>query len=197
MRILRSALLLALASCALAAQAAVIDFENLAGTGQGDDSAMFYGPSVVSGGFRFDAGSLASAGPAGPSFGLNYTGSIALLEDSPFGTITMTQVGGGAFSLDGIDLANLYTDVLPQGSTVTFTGSLVGGGAVFQSFTLAQGNGLQTFAFTGFSGVTSVSWTQDFPFHQFDNVVVSAAAVPGPLAALPFALIALRRRKRV
>jgi len=82
---------------------------------------------------------------------------------------------------------------------VTFVGTIFGGGTVSQTFTF-DGAPLvqQTFNFTGFTNLEKVEWMQDFPYHQFDNIVVSA--IPEPTTGLMVGLsllgaAALRRRK--
>jgi hypothetical protein len=79
--------------------------------------------------------------------------------------------------------------------TVIFTGTLVGGGTVSETFSVTAVPPpfeFQTFDFTGFTGLTSVSWVQDFAsqgLHQFGNVHLSTA-VPEPctLALLAIAI---------
>ena len=82
--------------------------------------------------------------------------------------------------------------------TVTFTGTVAGGGTVTQSFTTDGGTVPDTFAFdTRFTDLTGLSWNQG-PLTA-DNIV-AAITVPEPttlalLAAVP-AAAARRRRPR-
>ena len=90
-------------------------------------------------------------------------------------TITLSQTSGEPFSLLSIDLArNFAFDPAP---TVTFTGTLAAGGTVSETFTVTQPAGspqtFQTFNFTGFTGLSSVSWDQPVftqGLHQFANI---------------------------
>jgi hypothetical protein len=92
------------------------------------------------------------------------------------------------FSLLSIDLAreNFYTtpvNFVPY-PVVTFTGRLVGGGTVSQTFTVDQAEfAFATFEFgSDFTNLSSVSWRQPGTGqgqHQFDNIRVMAA-VPEP-----------------
>ncbi len=198
MRILRSVSLLALACAAVASQATVIDFENL--VNDGPNGFTPYSNVVFSGGFAFASEGQRFAAWNASDGGQNYTGSTALFADGPNSTITMSRVGGGAFTLSSMQLANLFTGTTSM--PLTFTGTKVGGGTVTNEFTFDGSDALQTDTFVGFTDLLTVSWVQGADFgnpHQFDNIDVtplSTAAVPGPMAALPFALMALKRRKR-
>src|SRR5690606_11836933 len=90
-----------------------------------------------------------------------------------------------------------------------FTGYIEGGGSIVQMFqTSGIGFVLETFHFVGFTNLVRVEWTQDDPFHQFDNIVVDGGpsngdpAVPEPTSLALFGLTALgmgigaRRRHR-
>ena len=85
--------------------------------------------------------------------------------------------------LDNFDVAELNWNV----RTITFTGNLVGGGTVEQSFTTdGQANGsAETFNFgTSFTNLSSVTWNS--PFVYYDNFVV--APIPEPSSLLLFAV---------
>ena len=73
--------------------------------------------------------------------------------------------------------------------SVTFTGTITGGGTVSQAFTTdAVLSTLETFNFTNFTNLVSVDWIQGLPFHQFDNINVTptanSTAVPEPFSVL-------------
>jgi hypothetical protein len=120
---------------------------------------------------------------------INYAGSTTLFNYSTGGNTRLTQVGGGAFTLSSIDLTHLFDFGNNTPMTVTFNGTVAGGGTVTQSFTTDSVlNTLETFNFTNFTNLVSVDWIQNNPFHQFDNINVtptaSATAVPEPFTVL-------------
>jgi hypothetical protein len=179
------------------AAATTITFESLAQPGPGGYG--FNGPYTEAG-FQF----------ASPFFGVwqtgspYYPGSTALWNASNGGITTLTQVGGGAFSISSIDLMALYTNNAAQ--TVTFVGTLPDNSTVTQTFNVPASGSTITenlFLFTnpGFLDVVSVTFAQGLgPFYQFDNVTVGAPnEVPdsGSTILLMFgsvaALLALQR----
>jgi hypothetical protein len=101
-----------------------------------------------------------------------------------------------------IDLARNFE--FDPAATVTFTGSLEGGGTIVQSFTTGASDPLdfETFDFTGFENLTSVTWAQGASgLHQFSEIqlVNLATPIPEPTALMLFGagltgLGALRRR---
>jgi len=140
----------------------------------------------TSGGFVFnspDTGNGSSQPIGNNPF---YAGANGLAAFSP-ATITLSQTSGEPFSLLSIDLArNFEFDPAP---TVTFTGTLAGGGTVSETFTVTTPPGppasFQTFDFTGFTGLSSVSWDQPVftqGLHQFTNITLSTGVVPEPSA---------------
>jgi hypothetical protein len=153
------------------AQAAIIDFNGLSGCGNG---FCVRGSLYVEDGFKLEGvdNSILNS--------YHLTANPSFLNSTIDAETRLTQIGGGAFSLVSIDLDTLQTN-LPV--SVTFTGSLAGGGLVSQSFTTdsAAGTTFETFNFgTNFSNVIQVDWTQISPFHKFDNIVVNQAPVPLP-----------------
>jgi len=114
-----------------------------------------------------------------------YPGSTALFINTIGGSSRLTQVGGGAFNLSSIDLTSLDGN---QTVAVSFTGRRSDNSTIAQFFTTdAILSTLETFSFTNFTNLVSVDWTQDRPFHQFDNINVSAVnatAVPEPFTIL-------------
>jgi hypothetical protein len=194
---MRTAVLaLGLAAFGTSANAAVIiDFQSLEQLG---DAFFNVGTSYSEDGFTF------TQGPAEPFqlavFGnaeSRYPGSTALFNNTVGGSITLTKDGGGLFSISSIDLANLnsQTDV-----SVTFTGTYADLTTTQQIFNFNSFQALSTFAFNpSFSGLTSLRWTQDSPFHQFDNVTLDGDEVPEPtsllLVGMAVAGAALRRRR--
>jgi len=139
-----------------------------------------------SGGFVFNSPDTGNGSSQTPGSNPYYAGANGLAAFSP-ATITLTQTNGDPFSLLSIDLArNFAFDPAP---TVAFTGTLLGGGTVNESFTVSIPGGppdaFQTFSFTGFTGLTSVSWDQpDFtvaPLNQFTNITLSTVPEPSSL----------------
>lgn len=136
-----------------------------------------------SGGFVFNSPDTGNGSPQVPGSNPFYAGANALAAFAP-ATITLTQTDGAPFSLLSIDLArNFEFDPAP---TVTFNGTFAGGGTISETFTVTTPAGppaaFQTFTFTGFTGLTSVSWDQPVfteGLHQFTNVTL-AVPVPEP-----------------
>ena len=154
----------------------------------------------TSGGFAFNSPDTGNGAFQPPGNNPYYAGANALAAFSP-ATITLTQTSGEPFSLVSIDLArNFEFDPAP---TVTFTGTLTGGGTVTETFMVTtppppSPPAFQTFDFTGFTGLTSVSWDQPVftqGLHQFTNITLSTGVVPEPSAltlltlGLPLALV--------
>jgi hypothetical protein len=118
-----------------------------------------------------------------------YAGEVGIVAFAPATSppdniIQLTQDGGKPFNLLSIDLArNFPFDPAP---TVTFTGVKAGGGTVTESFTVTTPSGtsaFQTFSFTGFTDLTSVSFGQpqlSDGLNQFSMIRVAPTAVPEP-----------------
>lgn len=160
-----------IATAGFSANAAVIDFNQL--TGSGLQSRGFH---YEEDGFQLDTTSGSPGFYSIHSSDYRYDGSVGFFNDTIDGVTTLTKIGGGLFSLDSIDLDSLNGGYQV---TVTFTGTLFNGTTTTTSFKTNAANNLQKFDFgTAFDSVKSVSWTQASPFHSFDNIVVNAAVVP-------------------
>jgi hypothetical protein len=162
-----------------------------------------------SGGWVFNSPDTGNGAPQIPGSNPYYAGANGLAAFSP-ATTTLTQTNGSPFSLLSIDLArNFEFDPAP---TVTFTGMIEGGGTVTDTFTVTTPVGppaaFQTFTFTGFADLTSVSWDQPDPaagLNQFTNITLSTVPEPSSLILAGFGALGLaipflarhRRRMRI
>jgi hypothetical protein len=195
-------LIYSLTGIAFSTNAAVIDFEDLRHDTDGvndidspyiEDGYVISDPGETIG----DNNAFAVYGTAHP----NFSGSTAMYNRTVNGITSLAREDGNTFNLLSIDLAELNGDVTPPSTLyTTFEGLLVGGGTVTQTFLLdGDAFGAETFLFAGFTNLTSVSWMQETPYHQFDNIVVNV--VPVPAAAWLFAsgllgMIGIARRKK-
>jgi len=184
------------------AQAATLDFDaaSLAQLKHGSVPSplsldnVYYGQSYTEEGFQ-----LRSSLPPGPFAGAHtlYVPDASNLRDiaaassfamaaSAGATATLSKIGGGAFSLLSIDLAELLR-VGGTSRSITFTGVKADGSpSVSESFTFTAN--WQTFAFnSSFANLSSVRWTQSSNATrslQFDNIKVSAVPEPAVCAML-------------
>lgn len=163
-----------------AAQAVIIDFQSLE---QNNSVANNVGFTYTEDGFTL--GNLSTPFPFA-FFGtqeFRYPGSTALFNRTVGGITRLTQNGGGLFDLNSIQLTSLNGS---YSVTVNFTGTKADSSTVTQSFTTdAILSTLETFTFnSSFTNLVSVQWIQASPFHQFDNINVSATPVPEPSAIL-------------
>jgi hypothetical protein len=159
----------------------------------------------TSGGFVFDSPDTGNGTPQPVGNNPFFAGANGLAAFAP-ATITLVQTSGDPFSLLSIDLArNFAFDPAP---TVTFTGTLAGGGTVTETFMVTEPPGFPQsftpFNFTGFTNLTSVSWNQPDPaagLNQFTDITLStvpepASIVTGGIGAMLVAVAGFRARRR-
>ena len=181
---------------ALHASAATLTFESLASA----DGTVGFSRTYTEQGFKLDDITTTSDygfsvwGTSNPFF----SGSTALINDNDTGTTLLTQVGGGAFNMTSIDLTVMYPGLTEDGANVTFGGVKTDGTLVSQTFHVTD-TGTQTFSFSGFTNLSSVTWSNDPMYHQFDNIYVTAVPEPESYAMLLagiglMGVIARRRR---
>jgi hypothetical protein len=167
----------------------------------------------VESGFRITAVGLAANAEAAfatwtPDSPLFYTGSPALVNNlGP--SVDFAAVSGATFAMNSIGLAP-FLGAFGNPTTVMFTGFMAGGGTMTQTVNVPGARtALTNFAFTGFTGLTSVRMTvmtPDFePYVQFDNVAFTLGAptnvIPEPstyalLGAGLLGLAGVARRRR-
>lgn len=192
------ALLIALAAITSFAETVIIDFQSLEHV---DSNTNSHGFTYTEDGYTLN--NLATAFPFA-TFGTlesRYKGSTALFNDSVNGVTRLTKSDAGAFTLNSIDLAAI--DQSPF--EVFFTGIKSDASIVNQMFTGTSS--LLTYTFSGFTDLVSVEWSQDSPFHQFDNINLTSgdngtSAVPVPAAIWLFGsaalgFLGLRRKNQV
>jgi hypothetical protein len=116
-----------------------------------------------------------------------YAGKNNLFDSNYHDVTTLSTTNGKSFSIQSIDLALMWLDSWPEHEFTTFTGKLVGGGTVTQTFDVNDpdlNQAFQTYLFDqSFTNLESVSWTTvDTPTPQFANINVTMgiSAVPEP-----------------
>jgi PEP-CTERM motif len=192
----------ALSVLGMAANAVVIDFNELAI--EGDGVGLGRNP-ITSAGYRF------ACSPASDVNCLGVFGRFSPFQGDPgyaavyvgyegFATV-MTELNGSAFDFHSIDLTDVYN--LGSPTTVQFTFNYAAGGSSTTAVTTDSVVGMETFVFAE-TGLTSVSWVTTAGsnlYGQFDNV--NTAMVPEPstygllMAGLLVVGAAAARRGRV
>jgi hypothetical protein len=186
-------------SLSLGASATTITFDALEQPGTG---FQYFNSAYEENGYRF-TGPLNEFGSAQQNNTDWYMGSAGLFADDPQDTITLQRIAGGSFSLLSIDLAP-GSRLFGADATVNFVGHFTGGGTVNASFKLNNTYLFQSFSLNGFTGLDSVTWVQDSPLHQFDNLRLTEPGQPVPvpepaalaLTGLALAALAAARRKK-
>ena len=197
---LRSLSLVA-ASCLVVASArgqTVLTFSSLDSAGNG--YRFLSSPVYAEGGFQIRA-STGFCTQQTPSSGPSdfYAGSTGLANCYANGLNTLTKVGGGTFSLNSIDLAP-FAFSYGGNALVSFLGT-TNASPLSVSFRTPTKLQFQTFAFTGWDNLTSVSWRHLAPYHQFDNITLDTPAPivtpePTTIVLLAFGLLAVAGMRR-
>jgi hypothetical protein len=187
-------LLLAAASLAPVAHAAVINFNGMTGTG----TINGYGSApVANGGYNF--ASTENGYVTGSDYAGNTDSGYYAYNGTDFymsaALATVTRANALPFKLTSIDLAMWagYSGA----HTATLTGSKVGGGTVTQTVNLntlgngskTTGNDFVTYFFTGFDNLSSLAISNNYGYYlAMDNFVLSAASIPEPSSMALFGL---------
>lgn len=194
------------------AQAALVGFDDIPNTGNGIQSG-----TVTSAGYNFTGGHYHIIDSPGAFVRNASTSYLTAEAANALGqSVTMTKVGGGTFTLNQVDVAELW---LPGDPTNDFFEVLIsanqfGGGVLSMSVTLdgiGDGAGgvadFQTVVLAGWTNLTDVTFTGRnaagaFGDYSIDNLIVDENGVPEPsglallaLGGLSLVAGAARRRR--
>ncbi|NJC35214.1 hypothetical protein GGR88_002728 [Sphingomonas jejuensis] len=188
-----AALLLAAVATPAAAATVVLDFDAARGTN--GRTGYVYGPWIEDG-FQVSANRCSTSNTCFVTTGttlssLDRTGA-ALTNFQGNAVTTIARVGGGAFALDSLDIANNYGNFSGYGPAtmdVDFTFNFADGSSLARTYVLANTAGQRltvnslTFDLAPLSSFSFTPRAGSSGFAQFDNIRLSdvaAAAVPEP-----------------
>lgn len=179
----------------VAAQAQVVDFENLPNS---DPFFTHQGDIVTSGGYKFAAELNVGAADAiatwGPQMSL-YTGSVAIFANYFNDTLLMTQTSGGAFNVTSLDLADVFLNSGPW--SLTLTGTRADNSTVSEVVNITSGNTLSTYTLSNMTNIVSMRFDDGLDTSlQIDNINANAVPEPATMAALGLGVAAMIRRRR-
>ena len=143
-------------------------------------------PTYTASGFTLTAASVfcAMQDPS-PGTSVSWAGATGLFNCAPNGLTTLTQVGGGQFTLDSIDMAPCNCGSGYGAPSVSFHGTRMDGTTVDSlAFAVPDVMSFTTYSFAGmgFENLRSVTWYHYAPYEQFDNITLDAT--PEPSSAL-------------
>jgi len=194
----KSLLAAGLLSTGIAANAAVIDFDNDLPTVGGLSSWSQEGYTVASNqpsGTLVDNNNLVRTYIGAPGTG-NNTQSIFFGANGSTSTLTVTQDQGYGFDLTSFDASSLYN----AAGTLTVTGYTATSGIVTQNFVL--GSSIGTINVTGMDAlntlVFSFDGTTEFAPYDLDNITLTLVPIPAAvwLMGSALGLLFVGRRKK-
>jgi len=175
-------------SAATPAFAQTVDFNELHSS-----KTYLVGSPLTSGDYRFTTTPghrFLIWGPDYPLFDADPNGAALGLQDNG-AVVSVAKAGGGAFSLESLDMDDIYNGGYSMygnyGGDVQFTFNLASGGSVIQSVTIDGAAGWETFNFGGIamSSFTITSVSTRFGLFQLDNMVTRPIGEARSLAAVP------------
>jgi hypothetical protein len=170
---------------------------NFGSLSQSGSTFFSEGSSYTQQGFTFSSPDLYTWEKKSPNLPSLNAADTSLFEFFADNTTSVTDKGNAPFTLDSVDLAPLIAGATGT-FDVTFTGTFADLSTVTQTFSVSDTDKLQTFDFSGFTNVVSVSFVQGTnsgffgsqkTAYQFDNLVIASpvSSVPEP-GSLPLAI---------